>query len=191
MVAQRICDFLENHVSLELEAIDRLYLNGYVQKVQYEGGVIRFLRNQLGARYLSTAMVAPLSRRFVQAVETFALEEGVDLVTFKKGQRKDDLTKEYLARFDRKEGVLFVGKAQEKTPVYRTIKKTDSKGLKYPWIIRSSAMVNHYYFYILDRDFGPLFIKFCSYFPYGLKVCLNGHEWLKRPLSRRGLLFFL
>ena len=59
----------------------------------------------------------------------------------------------------------------------------------YPWIIRSTAMVNHYYFYILDRDFGPLFIKFCSYFPYPAKLCLNGHEWLKRQLTQRGVPF--
>ena len=50
-------------------------------------------------------------------------------------------------------------------------------------------MVNHYYFYILDRDFGPLFIKFCSYFPYNAKVCLNGHEWLKQQLKARGIEF--
>ena len=57
----------------------------------------------------------------------------------------------------------------------------------YPWIIRSTTPVNHYYFYLLDRDFGPLFIKFCSYFPYPMKVCLNGHEWLKRQLTQRGI----
>ena len=28
----------------------------------------------------------------------------------------------------------------------------------------------------VDEDFGPLFIKFCSYFPYTARVCLNGHE---------------
>jgi hypothetical protein len=70
MVTQRVCDVLQNHVTLELEAIDRLYLNGYVPQVQYEGGVIRFLRQQLGARYLSTAMVAPLTERFVGSIET-------------------------------------------------------------------------------------------------------------------------
>ncbi len=47
---------------------------------------------------------------------------------------------------------------------------------------RSTAMPNHYYVYILDRDFGPLFLKFCSYFPYPAKLCLHGHEWLKRQL---------
>ena len=47
----------------------------------------------------------------------------------------------------------------------------------------STAMVNHYYFYCVDCDFGPFFLKLCSYFPYTGKVCLNGHEYLKRQLA--------
>ena len=45
-------------------------------------------------------------------------------------------------------------------------------------------MVNHFYVYALDRDFGPFFLKFCTYFPYNAKLCINGHEWLKRQLPR-------
>jgi hypothetical protein len=44
----------------------------------------------------------------------------------------------------------------------------------------STAMVNHYYFYCVDEDFGPFFLKFCAYFPYNAKLCINGHEYLKR-----------
>jgi hypothetical protein len=44
-------------------------------------------------------------------------------------------------------------------------------------------MVNHYYFYGVDEDFGPFFLKFCSYFPYNAKLCINGHEYLKRQVS--------
>ena len=50
-------------------------------------------------------------------------------------------------------------------------------------------MVNHYYIYIFDEDFGPLFLKFCSYFPYNAKLCLNGHEYLKTQLTKRGIAF--
>lgn len=37
-------------------------------------------------------------------------------------------------------------------------------------------MVNHYYIYAVDRDFGPFLLKFCTYFPYNGKLCLNGHD---------------
>jgi hypothetical protein len=55
--------------------------------------------------------------------------------------------------------------------------------------VRSTAMVNHYYFYAVDRDFGPFFLKSCSYFPYNAKLCLNGHEYLKHQLTQRGIAY--
>jgi hypothetical protein len=189
MVRKNVAEILNHHVTFELEAIDRMYLNAYVPSLQTGGGIVYFLKTQLGVRVPSTVMVAPMSERFVTAIERFVATEGVDLVTFEKGQRKDDLAQEYLARFKGEEGVLFVGKAQEKASVFRTEKRRDAQGKQYPWIIRSTAMPNHYYVYILDRDFGPLFIKFCTYFPYAAKLCLNGHEWLKRQLTRRGIAY--
>ena len=188
MVRKNVAEILTNHVTFELAAIDRMYLNAYVPSLQTGGGVVYFLKTQLGVRVPSTVMVAPMTERFVQAIEQFVTTEGVDLVTFEKGQRKDDVAQEYRARFTGEEGVLFVGKAQEKASVFRTEKRRDARGV-YPWIIRSTAMPNHYYFYIVDRDFGPLFIKFCSYFPYPAKLCLNGHEWLKRQLTQREVPF--
>lgn len=188
MIRRNVAEILHDHVTFELEAIDRMYLNAYVPSLQTGGGVVYFLKEQLGVRVPSTVMVAPMSQRFVEAIERFVKTEGVDLITFEKGQRKDDVAKEYLATFARDEGVLFVGKAQEKAWVFRTEKRRDARGV-YPWIIRSTAMVNHYYVYLVDRDFGPLFIKVCSYFPYPAKLCLNGHEWLKRQLRQREVPF--
>lgn len=189
MVRKNVAEILANHVTFELEAIDRMYLNAYVPSLQTGGGFVWFVKTQLGARVPSTMMVAPMTDRFVAAIDRFVEREGIDLVTFEKGQRKDDVAQQYLAAFTGEEGVLFVGKAQEKASVFRTEKRRDAAGKTYPWIIRSTAMPNHYYVYILDRDFGPLFIKFCSYFPYPAKLCLNGHEWLKRQLTHREIPF--
>jgi hypothetical protein len=41
----------------------------------------------------------------------------------------------------------------------------------------------------VDDDFGPFFLKFCTYFPYNAKLCLNGHEYAKRQLKRRGIAY--
>ena len=92
--------------------------------------------------------------------------------------------RDYLKAFKADEGVLFIGKAQEKAPVFRTERRRNAKtGATYPWLVRSTAMVNQFYVYAVDRDFGPFFLKFCSYFPYNAKLCINGHEWLKRQLA--------
>jgi hypothetical protein len=189
MIRKTVAEILDHHVTFELEAIDRMYFNGYVPSLQSGGGVVYFMKEHLGARVPSTTMVAPLSQRFVEAIERFAATQGVDVVTFVKGQRKDDVAHQYLAAFTGDEGVLFIGKAQEKASVFRTDKRRNADGSTYPWIYRSTTPVNHYYFYLLDRDFGPLFIKFCSYFPYAMKICLNGHEWLKRQLTQREIAY--
>jgi len=86
--------------------------------------------------------------------------------------------------------VLYIGKAQAKFATFRVTKKfSPHTGKPIPWLSRSSVMCNYYYFYLVDEDFGPLFIKFAAYFPYTVHVCLNGHEYAKRQLVNAGLAF--
>jgi hypothetical protein len=80
------------------------------------------------------------------------------------------------------------GKAREKYRVYRTGKRRNPKsGDSYAWIVKSTAMVNQYYFSCVDRDFGPFFLKLCSYLPYRGKLRLNGHKYAKPPTERAGI----
>ncbi len=113
-------------------------------------------------------------------------------VDFARGQRKDDVMHEHLAAFQaagRTEGVVFIGRAQEKTPLFRTEKRRDHEGKSYPWIVKTTGMVNHFYLYCVDSDFGPFFCKFCSYFPCNAKLCLNGNHWAQQQAARAGIGF--
>src|SRR6266568_7164896 len=189
-IARSVAEILSEHVTLELECIDRMYLNVYVPRLQREEGVAGFFRFHRGHRFASSVLMDPISQAFVEAMNGFAQKQELDVVGFHKGERKDDVMKGYLKRFRREEGVLFIGKAQEKTPVFRTERRRNVKtGATYPWLVRSKAMVNHFYVYCVDRDFGPFFLKFCTYFPYNAKLCINGNEWLKRQLEQRDIGF--
>jgi len=127
---------------------------------------------------------------FVTAIHDFVDQRGLDLVHFAKNQRKDDLTQSYLADHDGTEAVLYVGRAQEKASVMRTERRYDPRtGASYAWLVKASALINHFYFYCFDDDFGPFFIKFCSYFPYNAKLCINGHEWAKRQATKKRIGF--
>jgi hypothetical protein len=182
-------EVLSGHVTLEVECIDRMYLNLYVPRLQYAEGVVGFFRER-GFPFASGALMEPITRAFVARLLAFASEHGVDVVHFEKGQRKDDVAHEYLSRFDADEGVLFVGVAQEKTELWATRKRHNPlTGASYPWLVRDTRMVNHYYVYAVDADFGPFFVKFCSYFPYNSKVCINGNEYAKRQAAKAGIAF--
>jgi len=187
-VPRTVAEVLRQHVTLEVEGIDRMYLNVYMADLQREQGVVWFLRHHRGHPFASSALMDPISKAFVAGITAFVAKNDIPLLPFVKGQRKDDVAAKYRVAFKEKEGVLFVGRAQEKTSVFRTEKRTNpTTGKKYPWIVRSTAMVNHYYFYCIDEDFGPFFLKFCSYFPYNAKLCINGHEYVKRQLAKNGI----
>jgi len=186
--SRSLADILNDNVTLEVECIDRMYLNLYVPILQCPKGISFFFREHRGYDFASSALMAPMTSRFVKRIEQFADDEGVDLLTFPKGVRKDDIAQQYLAESELEEGVLFIGKAQEKARLTRTERRfSDRTGAPYAWLVERTGFVNHYYFYCVDRDFGPFFLKFCSYFPYNAKLCINGHEYLKRQLDQRGI----
>jgi hypothetical protein len=187
-VARSVAEVLDEHVTLEVECIDRMYLNLYVQLLQTERGIAHYFRKHLGHKFASTALMEPMTRRFVSSVERFADHEYIELFTFPKGKRKEDLAKAYLRDFKPCEGVLFIGKAQEmtRTPSTRCRRNAQS-GASYADLYMTKRMVNQYYFYCVDEDFGPFFLKLCSYFPYNGRLCINGHEYVKRQLDKRGI----
>jgi hypothetical protein len=183
-------DVLADHVVFEVESIDRMYLNVYVPELQRVGQVVGFLTRHRGFEIASTALVAPMSKDFVAGIGRYAADHNVPVIDFVKGQRKDDVMHEYLARSDGSEGVLFIGRAQEKARIFRTERRHNpTTGVAYPWIVTATAMVNHFYFYAVDDDFGPFFLKFCSYFPYTARLCINGNEYAKRQATKAGIAF--
>jgi hypothetical protein len=188
-VIPSVAELQSKHVVLELECIDRMYLNAYVPKLTSAAGVAGFFRGYLGHRFASTKEAGAMTDRFVTGIRDFLQHQDVPLVRFQKGQRKDEVFQQRLKKFKAAEGVVFVGVAQEKARVPRTVRKHFGQGGTIPWIDYTTAMVNVYYFYCVDKDFGPFFIKFCSYFPYTAKLCINGHEYLKCQLTQRRIAF--
>ena len=186
-VARSVSDVLNDHVVFELECIDRMYLNVYVPGLQYPAGLVAYVHRQLGLPIASTAPLGKITDAFSAGMRRFARDQHVPWVDFAKGQRKDDVLHEHLARFTGEEGVLFIGRAQEKTNLFRTEKRRNAEGNAYPWIVASTGVVNHFYVYAVDADFGPFFLKFCTYFPYTAKLCINGHEWAKRQAAKAGI----
>ena len=185
-----VADVLSDHVTFEVECIDRMYLNVWVPRLAYGGGVAGFFVGHRGNRYASTALMDPMSKAFVADIHGFIAARGLELVHFAKGQRKDELTQQLLAGFRDAEGVLYVGRAQEKSGVWRTQRRHNpATGGSYAWLVRATAFINFFYFYCVDADFGPFFVKFSTYFPFTAKLCINGNEWAKRQAAKAGIGF--
>ena len=166
-----------------------MYCNVYVPQLQHAGGLLGYVQRQLGLPVASTAPLAEITDGFAREMHRFAATRAIPWVDFVRGQRKDDVMHEHLAVFTAEEGVVFIGRAQEKTKLFRTEKRRDAQGKSYPWIVASAGVVNQFYVYCVDADFGPFFIKFCSYFPYNAKLCINGNHWAQRQAAKARIAF--
>lgn len=176
-----IPELLKGHVTLEVECLDRLYLNGYIGPLATSGGLVRFMREQLGKPIPSPVVLGQVTEKFREAVKVMAERQRIPVYQFTHKERKDDVANQFRQQRGIRDGIVFVGVAQEKAQAFQG-RKIDGQ---FQFTRDQTVYINHYYFYIDDADFGPLFIKVCSYAPWGIKLCLNGHEWAKRQLEKR------
>jgi hypothetical protein len=190
MAGVRVSDLLDGHVSLDVECLDRIYLNGYVPTLQVGGQVVSFMTAHLGYPIPSPAILEKIGTGFRRAVSRFAEDEHVPVVRFAKNDRKIDVMRRYLAAQEAtgRSGVAAIGLAQEFQNVFAA---TQRLGKPVPWFsfTKADRRVTCFYFYLWDEDFGPAFIKICAYFPYPIKVWVNGHEWAKRQCAGAGIGF--
>lgn len=187
-----INDVLAGHVVLDLDCLDRIYLNAYVPNLQVGGQVVQFLTGHLGNPVPSPALFERMGNRFRDQVKTFAERQAIPILRLKKpdrrrwDDRKLDHVRPYLDRASAP-GVVAIVIAQEIQWVFTGSNRATKPGAVNFAFDKAERRVSTYYFYVLDEQFGPGFIKICSYFPYPAKVWLNGHEWAKRQASRAGI----
>src|ERR1700737_3123660 len=186
-----INDVLDGHVVLDVECLDRIYLNGYVPNLQVGGQVVSFMTQHLGCPIPSPAIMEKIGTAFRRAVASFAEAGHTPVVGFGKDDRKIDRMRPYLARqaATGRSGVAAIGTAQEFQNVFAASQRTGHNGIPWFSFTKADRRVTCFYFYVWDTDFGPAFIKVCAYFPYPIKVWLNGHEWAKRQATQAGIGF--
>jgi hypothetical protein len=183
-------DVLDGQVALDIECLDRIYLNLYVPTLQVGGQVVLFLRHR-GYPIVSPACLAQIGQQFRRSVQSYADANDIPMIKLKGGDRKIDVMLPHLHRAaaSGRSQVAAVGVAQEVQSVFIASEGQAHNGI--PWFSFSKAdrRVTCYYFYIWDADFGPAFVKICAYFPYPGKVWVNGHEWAKQQARKGGVGF--
>jgi hypothetical protein len=189
--AVTVNDLLDGHVALDVECLDRIYLNGYVPNLQVGGQVVSFMTRHLGYRIPSPAIMEKIGTRFRRDVKAFAEHNGIPVVRFNKGDRKIEVMRRHVAAQARtgQSGVASIGVAQEYQNVFASTERQGTNGIPCFGFVKADRRVTCFYFYLWDVDFGPAFIKVCAYFPYPVKVWLNGHEWAKRQAVHAGIGF--
>ena len=184
-------ELLDGHTVLDIQCLDRVYLNAYVPILQSSGQVVAFMTQHLGMPIPSPALMEKIGTKFRRAVESFASANGIPWVRFGKGDRKIDVMQPYLDRqaATGRSGVAAIGVAQEFQRVWAAYQRDTRTAAPQYTFAKADRRVTCYYFYLWDEGFGSAFIKVCAYFPYPAKIWVNGHEWAKRQALKAGIGF--
>jgi len=184
-------EVLDGHVVLDIECLDRIYLNAYVPILQSSGQVVAFMTQYLDMPIPSPALLEKKGTAFRASVASFADANHIPVVRFRKEDRKAEVMAPYLRRqaATGRSGVAAIGVSQEFQRVWAAYQRDTKTAAPQYTFAKADRRVTCYYFYLWDEGFGPAFIKVCAYFPYPAKVWVNGHEWAKRQAARAGIGF--
>ena len=184
-------DVLDGHASLDLECLDRIYLHGYLGRLQVSGQLVQFLKHR-GYPIPSAACLQQIGDAFRRRVASFAEANHIPVVPLKAADRNIEVMRPYLERAAAtgRSQVAAVGVAQETQRVFIG-RKRDTDPSRCPQFSfgKKDRRVTVYYFYLWDANFGPAFIKVCTYCPWPMKIWVNGHEWAKQQARKLGLPF--
>jgi len=188
-MALQLEQLYREHLALAYTSIDRIYLRGYVPILQSCGGFRTWAERLRPDEPVTQAWIQSLARRFHDNVRKFARERDIPVIKPNKGQRKHLLADEYRDKFTGKHGVYLILTSFEKAPDFISREPKRASDPNHRNLSKRKGFVTHYYFYILDRHWGPLCVSLSSHPPFNVRVSLNAHHWIGCEASARRLSF--
>ena len=177
--------FYEHHhdsIRFAYRCFDRILLNGLIQPFQQPERVVGFFNTYRELYPVSKAVLRDIARQYEYWVNAQATRWGTPIIEAPSG-RRDDFVDRYFRRA-RPDQIVVILKAREPARILTAIGKDDRWHLQYArrWVIQ-------YNFYLVDREWGRMFVRLCPYFPFSARVCLNQHQWLANRLRAQDIPF--
>lgn len=169
--------FYEHHkdsIEFGYRCFDRLLLNGLIQPFQQPERVLGFFNTYREGKRVTHRVLTEIADQFLYWVKNRSEKWGAPIVEAPEEKRRDEFVLQYLkdAAADQV-AVILKGREPARILVAMGGKDNDSPHLEY-----KQRWVNQYNFYLNDKNWGPMFVRMCPYFPFSARVCLNQHNWL-------------
>jgi len=168
------------------DCVDRIVVNAYYPLGQRAGGFRTWWRQLTGSdETLDRAHLQRMAGRFKRRLQAYANKHNIPFIHCEMGERKHEKADQYLPSQADFKGlfVIFVGRAP--APVWEV--ERSPKGAIHLFRKKKWPYVHHYYFHLMDPDWGHITIRMCGYPPFGAQVIANGHEWVERQARNQSL----
>lgn len=178
---QRFSDCIKGTIS----GFDRIVFKGSFRHLMFPKGVSAFLLSKgvLNKCYKDWMMTQ--SQTLIRSAQELALEKtGESIRPFRTDERKEETA--HCAQIQReiKEGLIGVWSAVESCYSFKA-RYDEQAG--FPQIGSYATKCKHLYFYFDHPVYGFMSVRLQTWFPYSIQIALNGREWLRRSLDRKGV----
>jgi hypothetical protein len=188
----RLSELMGADVQFTYTALDRIVLNGYIERLQRPENLVYFFHEVVGIKCIEPAVLSKRTERYREWVRQYTADREIPVVQAAKGERKEDLVLSSYERLTASEGVACVLPSMEQgrtfvsyTPRF-PIKSGDPN---YRIIAACRKQFLHYYFYVRDPIMGPMSLRIATYMPFNVTCYLNGHSFMAQELTRQGIAF--
>jgi len=124
------------------------------------------------------------SQTLVDYARNLAQSAGAPYLYLQGWHRKEAIIREQIRQRSLSEGLVAVLCCLE---TCRTVKLLH--GLKRPRLVFARRPQRVLYFYFLDPEFGLVYVRLQTWFPFTIQVYVNGHDWLARQMAQAQLGF--
>ena len=188
----RLSELLGEDVQFSYTALDRIVLNGYIERLQRTENLVYFFHDVVGIKCIEPAVLSKRTERYRDWVRQYTADREIPVLQASKGERKEDLVRSYYQRLTGSEGVACVLTSMEQGRTFVSYTpRFETKGgdPNYRLIKSCRKQFLHYYFYVLDPVMGPMSLRVATYIPFNVTCYLNGHSFMARELTRQEVAF--
>lgn len=184
-MSQSLTERYDEQIAGVLSCYDRVVVTGTLPGVCYAEGMTRFLHAN-GIRIFDYPQFAmKLRDRVRDCAASLAAEAGVTIEHIGKAHiRKEDVVARVLERRGDHPGLVHIISAMEACDADQP---WHDKQTHKTFVRPDSGKCLHYYFYFLDARFGLIYLRVPTWCPFRLQFYCNGHSWLARKLTARGI----
>jgi hypothetical protein len=169
------------------DCVDRIVLNAFFPLGQTGGGVRSWWRQLHGDdSQLDDKHLREMAGTFARRLHAFCAKQEIAIIEARAGERKHELAEPHVPKDPTFRGLFLVITGNAPAPIWEVKRNTDGR-ISEIRHRKNWPFVKHYYFHIMDGEWGHVTIRMCGYPPFGAQLILNGHEWVEREARRKCL----
>lgn len=185
MMKDNLALHYEDKLEDQYDCIDRIVLNAYIPKLQMPGGFRNWYRDFNGDdKDLTTNRLIKFAGRFSRRIYAVAGKRHIPIIESKAQERKHEIAAAYIPRDKNFTGLFLIIKSRASAYIWDVEEFKNGINLR-----KKQSFVNHYFFHIIDKQWGHVTIRMCSHPPFNCMFILNGHEFTERKLIKSGIAF--